>query len=128
MDLLLLSNSRSPDGSYLVHAIGQIAAIAAGRRRGLFIPFAAVTDPWEAYTARVRAVVAAAKVAIETIPAPTHWSDAVAAAEMIVVGGGNTFHLLRECRRRGLMGPIAARVRGGTPFIGWSAGANLACP
>jgi dipeptidase E len=128
MDLLLLSNSRSPDGSYLIHAIGQIAAIASGRRRALFIPFAAVTDPWEAYTEKVRAVFSAAKVAIETMPAPTDWSDAVAAAEMIVVGGGNTFHLLRECRRRGLIGPIAARVRGGTPFIGWSAGANLACP
>lgn len=45
-----------------------------------------------------------------------------------MIGGGNTFHLLRECRRRGLLKPIAARVRDGVPFIGWSAGANLACP
>jgi dipeptidase E len=54
--------------------------------------------------------------------------DGVRAAEMIVIGGGNTFQLLRECRRRGLHESIAARVRDGTPFIGWSAGANLACP
>jgi dipeptidase E len=128
MDLLLLSNSRGPDGSYLVHARGEIAIIAAGRRRALFIPFAAVTDPWEAYTEKVCAVFAEAAVAVEAIPGPSDSRDAIAAAEMIVIGGGNTFRLLRECRRRGLLEPIAARVRDGVPFMGWSAGANLACP
>jgi dipeptidase E len=127
MDLLLLSNSRSPDGSFLVHAVGEIAAIAAGRK-GLFIPFAAVTDPWEAFTDKVRAVFAEAGVAIEMVPVLSDARDAVAAAEMVVIGGGNTFNLLRACRRRGLLEPIAARVRGGIPLIGWSAGANLACP
>jgi len=128
MDLLLLSNSRSPDGSYLTHARGEIAAFAAGRRRALFIPFASVPDPWEAFTEKVRTVFAAAAVAIEAIPRPSDSRDAVTAAEMIVIGGGNTFRLLRECRRRDLLAPIAARVRDGVPFIGWSAGANLACP
>lgn len=128
MDLLLLSNSRSPDGSYLVHALAEIATIAAGRKRALFIPFAAVTDPWEAYTEKVREVFTEAAVAIEATPVPSESCDAVATAEMIVIGGGNTFRLLGECRRRGLLEPIAARVRDGVPFIGWSAGANLACP
>jgi dipeptidase E len=127
MDLLLLSNSRSPDGSFLVHAVAEIAAIAAGRK-GLFIPFAAVTDPWDAFTEKVRAVFAEAGAAIEALHLRSDPRDAVAAAEMVVVGGGNTFNLLRECRRRGLLEPIAARVRGGIPYIGWSAGANLACP
>jgi dipeptidase E len=128
MNLLLLSNSRSPDGSYLVHAIGAIASIAAGRRQALFIPFAAVTDPWQEYTEKVRAVFVEANVAIDAILTQADSLKAVATAEMIVIGGGNTFHLLRECRRRDLLEPIAERVRGGTPFIGWSAGANLACP
>jgi dipeptidase E len=128
MDLLLLSNSRSPDGSFLVHAVAEIAAIAAGRKGALFIPFASVTDPWEAFTEKVRAVFAEAGVAIEAVPVLSDPRDAVAAAEMVAIGGGNTFNLLRECRRRGLLEPIAARVRSGIPFIGWSAGANLACP
>ena len=128
MDLLLLSNSRSPDGSYLVHAVAEIAAMAAGRRRALFVPFASVTVAWEAFAAQVRAVFAQASIAIESIDAEPEALAAVAAAEMVVVGGGNTFHLLRECRRRGLLAPIAARARAGTPYIGWSAGANLACP
>jgi dipeptidase E len=128
MDLLLLSNSRSSDGSYLVHAIAEIAAIAAGRKRALFVPFAAVTVSWEAYTEQVQAVFAKAAVAIQSVSAVPDPLDAVTAAEMVVIGGGNTFQLLRECRRRGLLEPIAARVRDGMPFIGWSAGANLACP
>jgi dipeptidase E len=128
MDLLLLSNSRSPDGSYLVHALAEIAAMAAGRTQALFVPFASVTVAWDAFTARVRSVFAQAGVAIEAIDALPDALAAVAAAEMIVIGGGNTFQLLRECRRRGLIEPIAARVRAGTPFIGWSAGANLTCP
>jgi dipeptidase E len=64
MDLLLLSNSRSSDGSYLVHSIAEIAAIAAGRKRALFVPFASVTVSWEAFTERVQAVFAKAGVAI----------------------------------------------------------------
>jgi dipeptidase E len=128
MDLLLLSNSRSSDGSYLVHAIAEIAAIAAGRKRALFIPFASVTVSWEAFTERVQAVFAKAGVAIASVAALPDPRDGVRAAEMVVIGGGNTFQLLRECRRRGLLEPVAARVRAGTPFIGWSAGANLACP
>jgi dipeptidase E len=128
IDLLLLSNSRSPDGSYLVHAIAEIAAIAAGRKRALFVPFASVTVSWRAYTEQVQAVFAKAAVAIESIATLSDPLDAIAGAEMVVIGGGNTFQLLRECRRRGLLEPIAARVREGTPFIGWSAGANLACP
>src|SRR5260370_31678561 len=128
MDRLLLSNSRSSDGSYLVHAIAEIAAIAAGRKRALFVPFAGVTVSWEAYAEQVRAVFAKAGVAIQSVTALSDPLDAVAGAEMIVIGGGNTFQLLRECRRRGLLEPIAARVRDGMPFIGWSAGANMACP
>jgi dipeptidase E len=94
----------------------------------LLIPFASVTEGWDTYTETVGAVFAKIAIVVETLPAGAHVGNAVAAAEMVVVGGGNTFQLLRECRLRGLLAPIAARVREGAPFIGWSAGANLACP
>ncbi len=44
------------------------------------------------------------------------------------MGGGNTFQLVAECRRRGWLRAILERVKAGTPYSGWSAGANLACP
>ena len=48
--------------------------------------------------------------------------------DALFVGGGNTFCLLQQCRERGLLEQIRERVRAGIPYIGWSAGANLACP
>jgi dipeptidase E len=53
---------------------------------------------------------------------------AVAQAEAVMVGGGNTWHLLREVQRLGLLAAVRERVEAGMPYVGWSAGANLACP
>ena len=53
---------------------------------------------------------------------------AVRSAEAIAVGGGNTFHLLRGLYGAELLEAIRARVSDGAPYIGWSAGSNVACP
>jgi dipeptidase E len=53
---------------------------------------------------------------------------AVERAEAVVVGGGNTFRLLDEMYRRRLLEPIRGRAEAGMPYLGWSAGANVACP
>ena len=53
---------------------------------------------------------------------------AVADAEAIYVGGGNTFRLLDALERLRLLRPIRRRVEAGMPFVGISAGTNLACP
>jgi dipeptidase E len=53
---------------------------------------------------------------------------AVREAPALFVGGGNTFRLLAELYRRRLLGPIRERVRGGMPYLGISAGTNVACP
>ena len=124
MNLLLLSNSRSPDGRFLHHAAAAIGEITHGCRRAFFVPFASVTASWDDFTARVQKALEPAGLRIE----PAHTGGSLAEADAIVVGGGNTFNLLRECRRRNLLAPIAARVRAGVPYIGWSAGANLTCP
>jgi dipeptidase E len=49
-------------------------------------------------------------------------------AEAIVIGGGNTWQLVRLMHEQGLMEPIRKKVLSGTPFVGWSAGSNVACP
>jgi dipeptidase E len=53
---------------------------------------------------------------------------ALAAAELVLAGGGNTFRLLHECRRRGWLAPVRDAVRAGMPYVGWSAGSVLAGP
>jgi dipeptidase E len=53
---------------------------------------------------------------------------AVNEASAIVVGGGNTWKLLKMTRDNKLIDIVRKKVISGTPYIGWSAGSNLACP
>jgi dipeptidase E len=131
MELLLLSNSSS-DAGYLVHAHEAIRQLAAGRSTACFIPFAGVTRDWDTYETLVHDAFAPLGIAVQSLhrlAEPAAAMRAIEAAELIVVGGGNTFRLLQCLRERGLLTAIAARVRSGAArYIGWSAGANLACP
>jgi dipeptidase E len=120
VELLLLSSSRTAAG-YFTDYLPEIEAFAGGVRRAAFVPFAAVTRSWEEYAATVRGALG---FDLEIVKR----AKDLANAELIIVGGGNTFQLLRECRRRELLDEIAAQVRGGVKYLGWSAGANLACP
>lgn len=115
MELLLLSNSRSANG-WLVDHVPEILSIAGGRRRVFFVPYAVVGTPWLAMQERLQEVLEGFVF------------TSLDEAELVVVSGGNTFQLLKEVRQRGLAAPLREKVRSGTPYVGWSAGANLACP
>ncbi|HYG53997.1 MAG TPA: dipeptidase PepE [Burkholderiales bacterium] len=118
MDLLLLSNSRTP-GGYLTDYLPAIRELAGDAPRAAFIPFAGVTISWEEYHARVQAA----------LPFKVESYEHVDEADLVIVGGGNTFHLLHHVRKRGLLEMIRKRVLSGeAKYLGWSAGANLACP
>ena len=53
---------------------------------------------------------------------------AIESADAIYVGGGNSFRLTAALHEHGLLDPIRRAVRGGTPYLGVSAGSNVACP
>ena len=120
MELLLLSSSRTPAG-YLTDYLPEIRSFAAGIRRAAFIPFAAVRFSWDEY---VRRVEQATGFDLHIAHAPSDLET----AELVIVGGGNTFQLLKECRDRRLLEVIRARVASGCRYLGWSAGAVLSCP
>ena len=127
--LLLLSNSRNAGQGYLEHALAPIRSFLGGpRRRVLFIPYAGVRISYDDYASNVRERFEAMGYHLDAIHAAGDPARAVAEAEAIVVGGGNTFHLLRTLTDHGLLGPIRERVLAGAPYVGWSAGSNLACP
>lgn len=129
MKLLLLSNSKVEGQGYLEYAIPHLAAFLGGRvQRALFVPFANAAGDYLGYEARAASAFAAAGVELRSV---TRDADPVAAArsaQAFVVGGGNTWKLLRDVRRQGLLEAVRERVRDGVPYVGWSAGANLACP
>ena len=120
MELLLLSSSRTPAG-YLTDYLAEIRAFAGNIRRAAFIPFAALRLPWDEYGRRVAE---ATGFSLQVV----HKSSDLETADLIIVGGGNTFQLLKECRSRGLLEVIRARTQSGCRYLGWSAGAVLACP
>jgi dipeptidase E len=94
----------------------------------LFIPYAGVSLSWDDYEAKVKHrfnEVGHDIVSIHRFDDPV---KAVNDAEAIVVGGGNTWNLLRNIHDNKLTEPIRNKVRNGTKYIGWSAGSNLACP
>ncbi len=127
--LLLLSNSTNHGGEFLAHAAGDIRDfLGASVRRVLFVPFAGVTRSYDEYAATVRARFAELGYELDSVHEAADPVAAVETAEAIAVGGGNTFHLLRGMYEVGLVEAVRARVRIGTPYVGWSAGSNVACP
>src|SRR2546423_2521613 len=128
--LLLLSN-----GSELVGEQPTEFAHGAARdflgpkvRRVLFVPFAAVVRTYDEYAARVRRNFRQMGYEVESIHESSDARASVERADAIAVGGGNTFHLLRGLYEAGVVEGLRARVERGVPYVGWSAGSNVACP
>lgn len=127
--LLLLSNSTNYGAGFLEHAGDALSGFLGDRvREILFVPYAAVRLTYEDFTKAVERRFADLGYRTRSIHTADDPVDAVRKAEAVVVGGGNTFHLLFTLYRNGLLDPIRSRVREGAPYIGWSAGANIASP
>ena|SRR5437762_11668882 len=118
--LLLLSNSTNHGQGYLDHAMEDIRALLGPARRLLFVPFA--LHDRAAYAARVRTRFAGAGVAVDALTADEDGHRALEAAEVVFVGGGNTFRLLKVLQASGLLDPLRRRTQGGLPYLGASAG------
>jgi dipeptidase E len=129
MKLLLISNSTNAGEDYLEHPLAQIRSFLGTKPvNALFIPYAGVTISFDEYAQRVRHRFREIGHDIVSIHETDNPYRAVEKAESIVVGGGNTFHLVKFLYDLGLMESIRQKVISGTPFIGWSAGSNIACP
>lgn len=100
-----------------------------------FVPFAGISlsgeslkKSYDVYAERVRNVFNNLGFELVSVHEADDPSTMVQNAEAIVVGGGNTFHLVAELHKSGLMKLIREKALAGTPYVGWSAGSNVACP
>ena len=123
--LLLISNSTSHGSGYLEHCAEPFQARLEGVQRVLFVPFALFDRDRYAATARTR--LAEMGFAVDSLHEVSNPRQAVADAEAFFVGGGNTFRLLDTLYRLDLIEAIRQRVSSGAPYIGTSAGSNIAC-
>jgi dipeptidase E len=129
MRLLLISNSTNAGEQYLDYPKMMIKEFLGAKHvKALFIPYAAVTFSYDDYELKVRDRFREVGHDIISIHHYSDPVDAVMKARAIVVGGGNTWMLLHHIRKKRLIGPVREKVLSGTPYIGWSAGSNVACP
>ena len=129
--LLLLSNSRDSEGRYLEWPRDAVRAFLGRQVQSVvFVPFAAVRGTPEEYATNVREAFEAMGYSLTAVihGVAKSAAQAIANAEAIVVGGGNTFRLLDCLYENDLLGEIRGRIAAGVPYIGWSAGAVVACP
>jgi len=129
MKLLLISNSRLPGQAYLEYPTPYLKKFLGDITTNiLFIPYAAVTFSYDEYEAKVNEALADSGIQVTSIHRFSDPTEAIDKAEVIVVGGGNTWQLVKVLHEKELMIPIREKVVKGLPFIGWSAGSNIACP
>lgn len=122
MQLLLISSSNVHGYGYLDHSEPEIRRILEGRKRVAFVPFALQNR--EAYTAKVRDRLLPLGVETFEVRGAGDFEN----ADAVFVGGGNTFRLLKTLYDLDLIGIVRAFVHGGSPYIGSSAGTNIAGP
>lgn len=129
MRLLLISNSTMPGEPYLTYPMPEIAKFLGNQPlKILFIPYAAVTFSFDEYEKKVQERFSALNHSLTSIHQVADPAAFIRDAEAIVIGGGNTWQLVRMMNDKGLFPLIRERVLAGVPFIGWSAGSNVACP
>jgi dipeptidase E len=124
MRALLISNSGRP---FLEHCRAAIAEFLGPARRVGFVTAASLNNEKD-YHERARAALSPVGLTVEHV----HWNHEPLAAlgrvEAIFVGGGNTHALLKRLHRAKLVDAIRTRVLAGTPYVGSSAGSNIAGP
>jgi len=124
-----MSNSTNAGEAYLAHGIGEIGHFLGEEKvTALFVPYAAVTFSYDEYEKKVQKKFREAGHEIISLHQAADEAAAIREAEAIVVGGGNTWHLLTLLQEKELLPLIREKVLEGAPYIGWSAGSNLACP
>lgn len=129
MRLLLISNSTMAGEQYLDYPKQNIKDFLGDKKvKALFIPFAAVTFSFDEYEKKVKSRFNEIGHDIESIHHFENMKTAVENAQAIVIGGGNTWQLLKIMQEKNLLQAISEKVKAGTPYIGWSAGSNVTCP
>ena len=124
--ILLISNSTAYGRGYLDHVEKEIRNFFGNSKTVLFFPFA--LSDCDGYAAKAKTRFEAMGYGLESIHNFGNRQKAVKQADAIFIGGGNTFRLLRALQDFELLESIRQKVKSGAPYIGTSAGANVAGP
>jgi dipeptidase E len=124
--ILLISNSTVYGRGYLDHVQDQIKNFLGRANTVLFVPFALYDR--DAYAAKAKSRFAEMGYSVESAHTSKNPKKTIEQADAIFIGGGNTFRLLKALQDLELLKPIRAKVQSGAPYVGSSAGSNVAGP
>jgi len=122
----LISNSTVHGRSYLDHVEQEIKTFLGPAETVLFFPFALYDR--DDYASKAKARFVAIGYSLESAHATNNPKKAIEQTDAIFIGGGNTFRLLKALQDLELLEPIRRKVKSGAPYIGSSAGSNVAGP
>lgn len=128
MKLLLISNSTNAGEEYLRYPLPEIDRFLGGVREVTFIPYAAVTFSYAEYERKVQTRLGDRGIRVRSVHRSADPARMIREAQAVCVGGGNTFALAKKMQEQGLMQAILRHIKSGRPYLGWSAGSNVACP
>ena len=123
---MLISNSYVYGGRLLSHCLPAIKETLDGVDQLLFIPYA--QKDWDGYTRLISGAFSPIGVSLDSVVGHAFPCKKITEAKAVFVGGGNTFLLLDTLYRFGLVEILRNRCLAGMPYIGSSAGSNIACP
>ena len=124
--VLLISNSTLHGSGYLDHAESEIRRFLGSVRKVIFVPYA--LHDRESYTTTARERFQRMGYEMESIHTASDPQQVIRNTQAIFIGGGNTFRLLKALYDHNLLETIGQRVEDGLPYIGSSAGSNVAAP
>ena len=126
--LLLISNSTLHGSGYLDHCADEIKKFLGDRKRILFVPYARPSGMTHyEYTRIAKDRFQKMGISLAGIQEYSDVKEAVKKAEAIFIGGGNTFVLISSLYKSGIIDDIRKKISEGIPYIGTSAGSNVAC-
>ncbi len=127
MNLLIASTSTVYGGKYLDYLTAEIQNLFSGIGEVLFIPYACPSGmSHDAYTEIVAKKFSESGIKIKGIHQFANPKDAIAQAKGIFTGGGNTFVLVKQLYDNDLLDVLSTRIKAGLPYMGTSAGSNIA--
>jgi dipeptidase E len=123
-NILLASTSALFGEEYLAYLKPHIAELFAGIDEIIFIPYARPGGiSHDDYTQKVADAFQISVKGLHTFNDP---KTAIREAQGFFTGGGNTFLLVKELHEQGLMDVLKEAIEKGSPYLGTSAGSNIA--